>query len=806
MRSTYSQSNFVRGEVSPYLQGRTDAEIYKSAVLEALNSTVIPLGPLARRKGLKYVAEVKDSSERVKLVPYRYTVDTSYVLEFGDMYIRFFTEQAQVLSGGVPLELTSPYTASEVADIQYTQVGTKLYIAHPNHAPQVLERLAPTSWTIGPIKLYPEPTFEDGFTSPVVSMTPGATSGSGVTFTADISYFIASSVGRQIVNLNGPGRASITSVTDSTHAVCTILEAFPSTATMPIGTWKLDLSPITTLTPSGTALGSIITITAASAAFLSELVTVNTYIHINGGVAKITGVTSETVCTAEVQKTLTSSAASNTFTFEVPSWSSTRGFPRAVAVYEQRLFFGGTNSDPVTIWGSASGDFTDYGRGANPADSVSFDLNNGTSVSWMSSNRELLIGGEAIEVSVSSGDNTALSPTNILQRSRTPHGSGPQNVLELPNEVIFIQRSGTKLRLLTYEYGVDSYSAFDLSLIANHIFEAGIVSTAYAQNPYQVIFSVLSDGTMASTTYLRQSQVTGGVLGTTLITTDGLMEDTVSVQNGPVDDVYVVVNRTINGATKRYVEVFMSEDGTDPTDIYSDCSTVYSNPKSITAISQANPGVVTANGHGFSNGDTVYIKNVNGMTEVNDHTFTVSGATTNTFSLSGVDTSGYSVYTSSGEVHKLVSTITGLSHLEGKTVQIKSDGATHPNLTVSSGSVTLQAPAAEVTVGLPYVTSITTLPLEFQGGEGPTMYGQRTRQPRPVLKVYLSTFPFLNGQLSPQRNTNDLMDMPVPLYTGNIEYGPTAWGDNGQLQITTANPFPLNIIGIYGTVEGGVKG
>lgn len=73
----------------------------------------------------------------------------------------------------------------------------------------------------------------------------------------------------------------------------------------------------------------------------------------------------------------------------------------------------------------------------------------------------------------------------------------------------------------------------------------------------------------------------------------------------------------------------------------------------ISAITQANPGVVTANSHGFSNGDKIYIENVLGMTQVNGQVFTIGGVTTNTFTL-GVDTTTYSAYSSGGNARKFV--------------------------------------------------------------------------------------------------------------------------------------------------------
>ena len=73
----------------------------------------------------------------------------------------------------------------------------------------------------------------------------------------------------------------------------------------------------------------------------------------------------------------------------------------------------------------------------------------------------------------------------------------------------------------------------------------------------------------------------------------------------------------------------------------------------ISAITLANPGQVTANAHGFSNGDKIYIENVVGMTQVNGMVFTIAGVAANTFTI-GVDTTSYTAYSSAGNARKYV--------------------------------------------------------------------------------------------------------------------------------------------------------
>ena len=85
--------------------------------------------------------------------------------------------------------------------------------------------------------------------------------------------------------------------------------------------------------------------------------------------------------------------------------------------------------------------------------------------------------------------------------------------------------------------------------------------------------------------------------------------------------------------------------------------------KDITAITKANPAVVTAAAHGYVNGDTAAIVGVVGMTEVNDLPFTIANVTTNTFELSGINSTAYTTYTSGGKAYSQVNSVRNESYV-----------------------------------------------------------------------------------------------------------------------------------------------
>lgn len=901
------QTNFTSGVLSPRLWAHIDVSKYKNGLKTGINSYCLPHGPIVRRSGTVFINEVKTSSKEVKLIRFQFNQDNAYILEFGHQYIRFYKNGGQIQSGGSPYELSTTYTESEVQEITYVQFGRVIYIAHAEHPPASLTWTSDTSWVLEDVFFYPPPTDEDGF-KPAATITPGATSGLSVTFTANGGVFLPADVGRQIHNLSGTGKASIISYTNNTTVVCDILENFPNTSAIASQSWKMDLSPIAKLEMDNSGTGttstltsfytdsfrgpakSIATITRANPGVLtvsgghgftdgdkvelkniqgmppinnaiwavkeinandfsllsstgSEVDTtiyqpyagggiarkvfadifvdafrsddVDRYILINGGIGLVTEIPDAHTAKIELQKSLNAITSTSAWSIEEEAWTSTKGYPRVIALHQQRIWFGGTDNAPQTVWGSSPAIFDSIGVGGQDDDAISFDLaaSEVNQIQWMYGLRDqLIIGTSGAEITIGSGVQAGpITSSSITADSRTYSGSKLQQPIALENEVLYIQRSGTKINSFRYNFEIDNYLSDDLVFLAEHLPRdgGGIKEIAYAQDPDRLVYAVLNDGTMMIGTYYRDQQV----IAWTLYNTDGLFENIQTISTGINDEVWVVVKRTIDGSTKRYIERFdsvnMSQFGINNTEVFSDCALTLSLPKTVTGITKANPGVVTANSHGFSNGDQIKLFDIGGMEEVVGKTYVVANKTANTFELttvsgSNVNTTTFTDYTSGGEVFKLFSTVSGLNHLESKSVEIKADGAAHATKIVTGGSITLDRPAYEVTVGLSYESEIHTLQREFNLGLG-SQQGQPARWVHPILRLYRSCLPTLNGEFLPARTPQDLMDNKVELVTGDVEYGNLDWGTDSSLTITINKPFPFVLLGIFGMMEAGVK-
>lgn len=242
-RATWVQTNFNGGEWSPLASGRVDAPKYKGALATCLNYIPTSQGGLTRRPGTYYVANTK-SNATVRLVPFEFSITQAYILEFGDFYVRFYTNDAQLLSGGSPYEVATPYAIADVWDLAFTQSADVLYIAHPNYAPRKLMRAGALSWSIATISFLDGPYLLVNTTATTLTSSVGTGSAtvtaSSVTGINGGSGFLASDVGRVIRLKSGTtwGWGTITARASTTSITVSWSSAVGTTATT---TWRLGV-------------------------------------------------------------------------------------------------------------------------------------------------------------------------------------------------------------------------------------------------------------------------------------------------------------------------------------------------------------------------------------------------------------------------------------------------------------------------------------------------------------------------------------------------------------------------------------
>ena len=248
----------------------------------------------------------------------------------------------------------------------------------------------------------------------------------------------------------------------------------------------------------------------------------------------------------------------NTKYWAFGSFSSTRGYPRSVAMHEQRLCFGGTSSQPNTIWCSQIDNFENFKTGVTASDAVQFTLaaSEGNRINWMYSQSQLLIGTSGDEWTIGSADSSAsLSATNVQASRQSSYGSKYMRAALVNDVLLFVQRNGRKVRELVYELNKDGWVAPDLTLLAEHITSGEIVEVAYQQQPDAVLWCVRGDGTLIAMTYERDQKVVGWHRH--VIADNADVESVATIYgNQTEDEVWMVVKRTVSGQTYRTIERF----------------------------------------------------------------------------------------------------------------------------------------------------------------------------------------------------------------------------------------------------------
>lgn len=811
-------SNWTAGEFSPRLWGRDDLDKYGNAARKIENFTVTAHGGLKKRPGTRFVLEMPDETEDIRLVPFQYNTEQSYVLVFGPSYIWFLRDQGILIdkteaitgitqanpavvtsaghgfldgqqvyltgikgmgvlnnrlytvankttdtfelsgvnsssysaytSGGSAdqfVNLATTFTAAELDDLRFAQSADVLYVCHPNHSPKKITRTSDTVWTLSELgaELGPFRTINDDQTHTMTfsSWSASATAygthnvGDTMTITSSDAIFTDGHVG----------------------GLWRMKEAGKETGLLsaPVGDSSKSISVGNTYTNESRVYG-----VAAVSGFANwggitrvpahESGTVRVkqgsnyydaaYLHDLSCVIKILTVTSPTVATAQVvhNHMPASVVSAGTSFWEEGSWSDYRGWPREVTLFEQRLWFASNEGEPQTVWGSRSAEYENFQDGADDDDSVIYALSSGEVdvVRWLRGGRVLTAGTSSGEYAISaSSQQEALTPSNVAAKLQTAYGSSSTRPIELGQIVLFPQRNGDpdnyarKIREYGYSFENDAFQAVNVTIFSEHITAPGIIEMAKQLEPDNIIWCVRSDGVLLGMTYEKDQSVIawhkhnmGG--------TNAKAKRIASIPGDNGDDVYLVVDRTVNGETKRMIEALQPYYGEDPSE----------------------------------KEDAWFL----------DSALNYAGASTTTLS--------------------------GLFHLEGETLKAWNNG-TSEDVTVTDGGVTLATATTKCVVGLPIASQLDTLPISAG-----TKAGTSQSRKRHVNKAALRLLSSRDGRVGVNGSTTAPIlylkadgnyDSTGALFSGwqpiNIA---SEWARDNYVTITHDEPSPMFIIGI----------
>lgn len=800
------RTTFSKGELSPLLEGQTTLQAYFEGGQTVENFLILRQGGLDRWPGSRHIAEVKDSSKDTILWPFQFSVDDAYILEVGDLYIRIYKDKARVESGGSPVEVATTFAVADIRSIHLTQSADVLFTFHEGYQQRKLSRVSDTSWSISVQTAVPPPSFEaDVNLAELIGIA--ANTGTSQAVRAKSGIFLAADVGRQIIS--GAGRATITAYTDTSNVTVDILDNFSQTITagpatltsvgtavastghglavdnfivltsgaqagqirrvtvindadnvtidaafsvdqtneswnknigLASGAWTLRLSPQTTLDPNIKApIGAQVTLVAGAAAFRSA--DVGKYIYIYGGIVELTTFDTTTQMRGTILSEMGDTADANpsaapagAWTLETASWSASNGWPRTGEFFQGRLVQASTTAQPTTWWESRSDDYDNYAVGVTAEDAVEYTMASRqiNQIQWLTeSDKALFLGtaGSEHRASGSGNDNALIGGDQIplVDRVATNGCFGIQPIV-FRKTIIYIDRSGRKVLALGFDIYADSDADRELSVGSEHITESGVRlgPLAFQIRPDPRLYFVREDGTLVAMTYYPEQKVNAF----SRRTTDGTFESVAVIPNtaGGADQVWVIAKRTINGATKRYVELFEPD----------------------------HEGLTTRN---WMSLQTDCAKVLTGITGTS---------------------------------------VTGLTHLEAKSVQVIKNGSYIGDYTVASGAITLtEALVASdvVEVGLRYDSDFNSMRPSI---EGQVIDGVPRSWDTLWVRLHQSVGGKGNGE-SFQYEASPL-DTKVT-FTGDVKVHVQGWDTNGRIRIQQDQPYPLTVLAAFGTLS-----
>ena len=701
-----AQNSFVAGEVSPRLEGRAGLPQFQQSMRIAENGIVLPHGGFTRRPGTAFAGEVKESANFTRVLPFQFNVEQAYVFEFGNIYMRVFVNQGRLVDGMMdPFEVVTPWTTAMLPSLQTAQSNDILFVTTDQIHPYQVNRTDPSTFTVTKMTFTVPPVraknIDDGKT---VAISSSGTVATFVGFTLDDTNNFDD--GRVVMVVSG-----------NNHEYYTIQSVNGGGAT----------------------------------AVITKLIRVDA-----------TGISA-----ADPLDTIAA-----TDDFHLGFFSDNEG-ASAVVFHEGRLGFGGSQVEPDRYVLSNSDDFFNFSipnpgndDAGNSDRSISRRIvgQQQNSIRWMAStDTRLFIGGAGQEFEVVGAGGDILTPSSVATRPLTNRGSALNEPVIVDSQVIFV--SGRKMRELIFDERNSGFRARDITILAEHILNEGIDEVVYQQDPDSIIWVVRSDGQLVGFTFEREQEVIGAhrhIIGGSFGSGNAVVESITVIPTPDLneDQVWLVVKRTINGATKRYVEYI----------------------------------------------DKSYRPNVDATSSQAD---LIAAVAEGRFADSFIFSSGI-----------VGTTISGLDHVIGQTVKILSNGAVHPDRVVNgSGEIELVAVPAngEVVIGLRELTRGMTqrfLPSDTDFGSG---LGLKHRIQRVAFMLYNTLGMRFGASGATQldeiefRGGSDPMDQSPPLlHSGFVEQAMPSegagWTTDPVVYFEQDQPLPLTILAIAPFVETETRG
>lgn len=504
------QTDFTGGELDPMLLGRVNADRYGVAAKELTNMWVRVSGGAEGRAGLRFVNKARDNTGNIRLIPWVYNRDQSYVLELTDKKMRFIQQgQFVTKADGTIYEIDTGIPKEALATVRFAQSADTMIFAHPTFAPKKLVRNDQLNWQMSTV------TFE------VIPFDELSNSPTGWAVIAANDYVAQSTT---VTLKDGPDNNNYSGTGFTSDMVNSYVRIYD-------GLYKI--TAVNSKSQAQVQIRTLMTISPTS--------------------------------TTSTGKTWPPAPVDNWKVLK-SMWSDTLGWPSCVCFHQQRLVFAGSNKYPQWIWGSGIRQFYNFELGSLGTSAWAFQLDSNqiNPILHLFSMNALIALTSMNEFLITSSTGV-ITPTSVNVRCPSEYGANPVLPVRLATDLLYLQRGSHKLLTLNYDPDNQTgYTVNELSLLAEHMLESPIVDMTVQAQPRNRIHMLRLDGQMVSLTVNKQV----GVAAWTRVVTDGsfLSCATIPREDG-TDDTYVAVVRDINDTPQVYIEHF--QEG-----IYSDSSLV----------------------------------------------------------------------------------------------------------------------------------------------------------------------------------------------------------------------------------------
>jgi hypothetical protein len=571
------QTNFSAGELAPQLWGRSDLGIYASGTRRLRNFFPSKHGAAVSRPGTFQLGPSLGNGS-VRLVPFVYSDETSYVLMFSGgavaPKITVFFQGAQVA------QIASPYFQDDPLKVRCVQSGNVLTIACPFHPPRLLTRVAHNNWTITDID----------FSRPSLFTLTGATAVLQSPVPAGDATHVAREWQWMVTGIKRDAKGVVTESAplkifedDAGNALSGNVAVYPD---MPV---TVKFPSIGTVGTDPNLLGFLIYRGRAGLFGLVGSSDTNTF----------TDTGSDPDYTVAPPQGLNPFQRQDAGGANLPLET-----PTAVSYFEERLTSAGRTTStggeaprPGHVFFSATGDYYNFDERLVPiaSEALAYEL----AARKREVIRHLLPANKLLIFTQSSvwsfgGAGGPLKPDSVDAKVQADIGCVERvPPLPLPNAALWVRTKGRGVCGLTYERERDGYSTVDLSFLAQHLLQGSdgyaIVDWCYAEDPWGVVWAVRADGKLLSLTLVQE----GGawIWGWALHETDGEVLAICSVPETDEDAVYLVVKRGADepfmGSSGYYSFERMTsrvQNGTNFDDICLDAVVKYEGPTNITTL------------------------------------------------------------------------------------------------------------------------------------------------------------------------------------------------------------------------------